>query len=188
MPRLALVEKLDLVWFVCSGLYAVSCWARLSGSHSAAREDGAVEQNRLCLPGVVIFVFCVFVFVNMFPCPCQSFDSCPVSCLLRSCRESTTTLWCRTTSQPEPRGESCLRGKAAGLQYVCHLSFLLPSSSSSIDCLLSFPSGTSLMFDGWSANETATCLLAWQRSTTPNLRSVATSGQDRPAAQDLCRW
>ena len=38
------------------------------------------------------------------------------------------------------------------------------------------------MFGELNANETATCLLAWQPTTMPNLRAAATSGQTAPAA------
>lgn len=44
--------------------------------------------------------------------------------------------------------------------------------------------GILLMFDGWNADETATCLLAWQLTTTANLQAVATSGA-RTVPEDL---
>lgn len=34
-----------------TGLHAVFSWAGIPGGHFAAREDGPVEQNRVCLPG-----------------------------------------------------------------------------------------------------------------------------------------
>lgn len=45
----AWVLKCITVFF--PGLYAVSSWARVSGSDSATREDGPLEQNRFRLPG-----------------------------------------------------------------------------------------------------------------------------------------
>lgn len=38
------------------------------------------------------------------------------------------------------------------------------------------------MFGGWNANGIATCLLAWQPITMPNLRADATSGPTLPLA------
>jgi len=60
-----------------------------------------------------------------------------------------------------------------------------------IDRWIFLSSGTLLTFDEWSANETATCRLAWQPTTTPNLQWAATSGQTMSGVSiwtnvDLC--
>lgn len=132
---------------------------------------------------------------------CQSLAG--LFCLfLRSCRGLTTTLWCHMMSPLEQQGELCPRGTsaqhAAGffLFFCFFLWFIFDSHSfffkliplqtaalklsKLIEWLIFLPSGTLLMFAGWNANETATCLLAWQPTTKPNLRAVATSGQTMP--------
>lgn len=91
----------------------------------------------------------------------------------------------------EQQAELCLRGR---LQYVIisympsfHLlSYTLYGSEySQLINWIFFPLGTLLMFDEWNGNETATCLLAWQPTMTPNLHADATSGQTIPLARLL---
>lgn len=95
-------------------------------------------------------------------------------------------------SQLEQRVELCLRGTSAQhtagfnmwLFHTCDLlSYVVYSSESSqLIHLIFLPLGTLLMFDGWNGNKTATCLLAWQLTMTPNLHADAMSGQTMPLA------
>lgn len=91
--------------------------------------------------------------------------------LIRSSRESTTTLWCHTTCLLERREESCLQGPSVqNTSGFYRVAFCVHKFTSVV------VSGTSSMSDASRERETATCLPAWPPNMTPDLRQVAMSG------------
>lgn len=123
-----------------TGLHAVFSWAGIPGGHFAAREDGPVEQNRVCLPGerwpVVSLVPSTAHVLpdgkspqssltaqtqNIFVIDFHSKSArvnlvynhdffCLFFRLLRSCSGWTTTRWWRMTSRLGQPAEWCLPG------------------------------------------------------------------------------
>lgn len=112
----------------CSGLHAVSSWARVSGGDSPTGEDGPVEQNCVRLPGV-LSLLTFFPPLNIFYY--YLVVSNVAFWLLRSFRGLMTTLWYHTMSPLEQQGELCLRGTSAQHTSGFFFSFFLPAIFSS---------------------------------------------------------